>query len=179
MMNRRGFLRTTALVPAVVAAAMIDGCSVVATAIALAPEIAQYAGTIAKGIELLLPTLSTLTGLAGGAYNTVAWLVKEIDTAATGLATATTKTASALVTTVGADLGAIAGKLSGLPGLPTIVDDVISNALALYTGIETKLFGAPVVPAPPKAAMHRFAARAAMLTPEQAYANLQALIHGA
>lgn len=178
--TRRGLLRTTALIPAAVAVAMIDGCSAITTAIALAPEIATYAGTIAQGISLVLPTIKTLTGLAGGAYDTIAWLATEIENAARGLTTATVSTASSLVTTVGSDLGTIAGKLSGLPGLPTLVDDVISNALALYTGIETKLFGAPVVTAPPPAAMHRFAARAATLTPEQAFENMKAILaqHG-
>ncbi len=178
--SRRGFLRTTALVPAVIAAAMLDGCSALTTAVALAPQIAQYAGVIANAITLVLPSIQTLTGLAGGALHTVEWFIGDVQATASRIATATATTASSLITTLGSDLGGIAGKLSGVAGLPTLVDDIISNALAAYTGIETMFFGAPTVTPPPVAAMHRFAARAATIRPDQAIANLQAILarHG-
>jgi hypothetical protein len=172
--GRRGLLRTSYLIPAVIAAAMLDGCSALTTAVALAPEIAQYAGTIASAISFILPSIKTLTGLAGGAYNTIAWVAGQIDAAATRVKTAAVGDAQALVSIVSGGAATIVGDLAGLPSLPGIASSVLTNVTALWPELE-KLVGLTPTPVPPVAAMH-FAGALAPLTAARAYANLRAIL---
>ncbi len=170
IVTRRALLRTTALIPVGLA---VEGCAALTTAVTLAPQIAEYAGVIANAISLVLPDIKALTGLAGGAYNTIAWVVDQISGTATKIANATSADAASLVSTLASGVGTIAGMLSGLPSLSGIVNDVISNALAVIPRIEA-LVG--IAPSAPPVTAHRFARMAATVSPELAVANLRVFV---
>jgi hypothetical protein len=173
MMTRRALLGSASLIP-LAAIAALPGCSAFT---ALAPKIVGYAGTIADAISLILPSIKTLTGLAGGAYNTIAWLAGQVKDTATKIATATTADAAGLVTTLSGAAGSIVGMLAGIPSLPGIVSTVAANVMALLPALEG-LVGIGATPYLPTVAARRFAAMAP-LTPDQAYANLRAVLAGA
>lgn len=168
MMTRRALLRSTAIL-APAAALSAGGCSFLAPLVAAAPQIAQDAGLIASALQTILPTITTLTGLAGGAKNTITGVINEISSVASQIGSATSTTAASLVQELGGGVSTLAGMLSGVAGLPGIVSAVINDALALLPAIEAAAGIAP------RAARHvgRFAAA---ISPDQARADLSLIV---
>lgn len=152
--------------PMVLVPIALAGCAGIASVVAVAPQIASDAALIADALTAVLPTIRTLTGLAGGALNTVESVIAMIKGTAAQLAGATTTTATSLVQALGGGVGTIAGLLGGLPLLPGVVSTVISAALGLLPAIEQAV---GIVPTPAPAA-RRFAAM--QMTPDQARAEL-------
>src|SRR5579859_5007048 len=107
---------------------VLEGCAGLAGAIAVAPQIASDAALIADALSAVLPTIRTLTGLAGGALNTIEAVIAMIKGTAAQIAGATTTDATSLVQALGGGVGTIAGLLGDLPLLPGVVSTVISAA---------------------------------------------------
>lgn len=163
MMTRRVLLVSTALVP-------VAACAQLQPIIDKLPGLAKDAALIAQTVALILPTIRTLTGLSGGAWNEVNKLVAMVETTAGQIQSAVGAALPQMVQTIGAAVAGLAGTLLGVPGLPTIVSTIIGAAGALLPALEQAVGIAPAL-----ATARRFAA---VLTPDQARAQLQAIAAG-
>ncbi len=162
--SRRALLRSTALFPVALAAA---SCQTVSDIVAITPKIASYIDTIAKVAAVVTPVILGLTKLSTNVKDTIASALAAIETSASSIASATSTTTSGLVAKLTSGVGTIAGLLSGV-GVPSVVTTFIQNAVALVPAIEAAV-GI-------KTTTH--AARfAATVSPDQAHANLQAVLH--
>ena len=165
--TRRALLRSTAIVPVAVA---LDGCAQLQSAFQAVPGLAKDADLIAQAVALILPSIRTLTGLAGGAWNEANKLVATIENTAGQISGASGAALPSMVQTIGTALAGLAGTLLGVPGLPTIVSTVLGAAGALLPALEQAvgIAQAPIT-------QRRFAAA---LTPDQARVQLQAIVAG-
>lgn len=138
------------------------------------PQVIAYVSAIGKIATLVLPVVQDLTGLgaeAGNIIGTAETVLSDIATVGGAIATATGPGAVGLVARIGAGLGTLGPLLAGIKGLPTVVGDFLTNAVALLPAIEQ---GVGIITAP-KPAQHRFARMAATISPERAYQNLLAM----
>ncbi len=127
-MNRRNLLIAAVSLPGAI---YLGGCAAI-------PQVVSDANTIANGITAILPTIQTLTGLAGGAYNTVVNAVNGIKSAASTLASATGSAAIDAANAIPTALAAISAALSNFK-VPTWVSTVIAAAQTVAPIIITAL----------------------------------------
>lgn len=165
MITRRHLLTSTAMLPVGVALA---GCPALNNAVNAVPGVATDIQLIAAALRTVLPTIEALTGLAGGAKNTVTNLIGAISGAAANVSSAAGDGLTAIVQSVGNNVASIAALLSGVTGLPAIVSAAISDVVALLPAVQA---AAGAVAAPPMA--RRFAVA---ITPEQARVGLQTIV---
>ncbi len=116
-MNRRQVLTVAAFLPI---GYVVHGCASVS-------QITSDANIIADGISAILPTIQSLTGLAGGAYQTVVNAVNAIKSAAATLSSATGGVAIDAAQAISASIATIASALSNFK-VPPWVSTVISAA---------------------------------------------------
>ena len=167
--SRRYLLSSTALIPP---ALLLNGCAALTAAVAIAPTIAGYIQTIASVASVVEPLILGITGLGSNVQSTIASAISDVQSVASGIASATSTTATGLVQKLSSGVGTLAGLLSGISGIPAEVGSFIQNAVALIPAIEQ----AVGIVSPPPAA--RFGRLAAMISPEQANANLQLILAG-
>jgi len=116
-MNRRHVLLGAVSLPGMI---YLGGCAAI-------PQVVSDANTIANGISAVLPTIQTLTGLAGGAYNTVVNAVNAIKSAAATLASTTGTVAVNAANAIPTALATIAAALSSFK-VPSWVSILIAAA---------------------------------------------------
>ena len=117
MMNRRTILTTALMLPI---GYVVQGCASI-------PQVVSDANIIADGITAILPTIQALTGLGGGAYQTVLNAVNAIKSAASTLATATGQAAITAATAIPTAISTIAAAIANFK-VPSWVSTVISAA---------------------------------------------------
>ncbi len=169
--SRRALLRSTALIPV---ALVMDGCAAITAAVAIAPTVAGWISTISSVASVVEPLILGITGLGANVQATIATALADVKSAASGIASATTLTATGLVQKLGSGMNTIATLLSGVGAIPAEVGSFITNGLALIPAIEQAV-GITSASPPPAA---RFARMAATISPDQANANLQLIIAG-
>ncbi len=168
-LSRRALLSSTAMIPVALA---VDGCAALTAAVAIAPQVAGWIQTISSVASVVEPLILGITGLGANVRATIAAAISDVQSVASGIASATSTTATGLVQKLSSGVGTLAGLLSGFSGLPAEVGSFIQNAVALVPAIEQ----AVGIVSPPPA--NRFERMAATITPEQANANLRLILAG-
>lgn len=157
--TRRHLLLTTAIVP-------VAACAQFDAAVQKIPGLASDADLIARGLQTILPTIETLTGLAGGAKAEVIKLIGLAQGAAGQIIGAAGAGTADMVRTIASAVSGIAGFVFGVPGLPVIVSTVVNAALALVPMIEQEVGISP----PPGRRL------ASTMAPEQGRRTLMAVV---
>ena len=169
-MNRRELIGGALLVPISLS---LGGCQSLVSAVGAVPVIASDVQLVATALQTILPTIEALTGLAGGAKNTIVGLIGQVSGIASQVGNAASSGVASLATTLGQVVGELAGQLSGVTGLPSIVNQVVGDVLALVPSI---LSAAGAKPVAPSATARLIASRASQMNADQARADLQLIV---
>lgn len=137
--TRRSLLTTTALAGIGLGVAACSGSAAGNAVLNALPQVATQLQTIAKGLIAALPSLSSATGLSGGALKTITTAVNDISTVAGTVAPGLTPTqGQSVVATVEGDLNVVVAAAAGLP-LPPPFGPALAAAALLMPVVEGAL----------------------------------------